>query len=83
MKFSVDEKSRLIEMAWEDRTPFEAISKQFHISEKSLVKFMRSELKLSSFIMWRKRVRGRATKNSKKNYIGFLRHQSKIHNKHR
>lgn len=47
---------RIIEMAWEDRTPFEAIDYQFGISEAEVIKLMRSELKESSFKLWRKRV---------------------------
>ena len=47
---------RIIEMAWEDRTPFEAISFQFGISEAETIKIMRNELKRSSFNLWRKRV---------------------------
>ncbi len=47
---------RIIEMAWEDRTPFEAISFQFGISEAETIKIMRTELKRSSFNLWRKRV---------------------------
>lgn len=47
---------RIIEMAWEDRTPFEAITFQFGISEAETIKIMRSELKRSSFNLWRKRV---------------------------
>lgn len=47
---------RIIEMAWEDRTPFEAIEMQFEVSESEVVKLMRKELKESSFKMWRKRV---------------------------
>ena len=47
---------RIIEMAWEDRTPFEAIKFQFGISESEVIKIMRSELKSSSFRLWRKRV---------------------------
>ena len=50
------EKNRIIEMAWEDRTPFDAIENQFDITESEVVKLMRSELKPSSFKMWRKRV---------------------------
>lgn len=53
------DKSRIIEMAWEDRTPFEAIEYQFGLSEKETIELMRSELKRSSFKMWRKRVSGR------------------------
>ena len=47
---------RIIEMAWEDRTPFEAITFQFGISEAETIKIMRTELKRSSFNLWRKRV---------------------------
>jgi uncharacterized protein (TIGR03643 family) len=47
---------RIIEMAWEDRTPFEAIEFQFGITEAEVIKLMRKELKQSSFKLWRKRV---------------------------
>ncbi len=47
---------RVIEMAWEDRTPFEAILFQFNLNEKEVIKLMRSNLKESSFKRWRKRV---------------------------
>ncbi len=47
---------RIVEMAWEDRTPFEAIEIQFGLAEKQVVALMRSELKRSSFNLWRKRV---------------------------
>ena len=49
-------KDRIIEMAWEDRTPFEAIKIQFDITEAEVIQLMRRELKRSSFILWRKRV---------------------------
>ncbi len=55
--------SRLIEMAWEDRTPFDAIESQFGLSEPQVIELMRSQLKRSSFNLWRKRVTGRATKH--------------------
>jgi uncharacterized protein (TIGR03643 family) len=55
---------RIIEMAWEDRTPFEAIAIQFDISEQEVIKLMRQYMKPSSFRMWRKRVQGRSTKHS-------------------
>jgi len=55
--------SRLIEMAWEDRTPFDAIEKSFDLSEPQVIKLMRRELKRGSFELWRKRVTGRATKH--------------------
>ena len=47
---------RIIEMAWEDRTPFEAIKVQFDLSEADVIALMRKELKRSSFNLWRKRV---------------------------
>ena len=57
--------NRIIEMAWEDRTPFEAIFLQFNINEKELKTIMRNNLKKSSFKLWRERVSGRKTKHSK------------------
>lgn len=56
---------RIIEMAWEDRTPFEAIKFQFHISEQQVIALMRKEMKPSSFRLWRARVQGRKTKHQK------------------
>jgi uncharacterized protein (TIGR03643 family) len=50
------DQDRIIEMAWEDRTPFEAIYLQFGLSEADIVTFMRRNLKRSSFNLWRKRV---------------------------
>lgn len=52
-------------MAWEDRTPFEAIAFQFGLTEQETIEIMRREMKPSSFRMWRKRVQGRTTKHSK------------------
>lgn len=65
MTLFVDEKSRIVEMAWEDRTPFEAIEQQFGLNESEVIKFMRSSLKPRSFKLWRERVSGRATKHIK------------------
>ena len=56
---------RIIEMAWEDRTPFGAIEFQFGLSESEVIDIMRREMKSSSFKMWRKRVQGRKTKHRK------------------
>jgi len=53
---SIEDIDRIIEMAWEDRTPFEAIEKQFGINESTVIKIMRKELKRSSFNLWRERV---------------------------
>ena len=65
MKFAVDEIQidRIIEMAWEDRTPFSAIEAQFGLSEQEVIKVMRKHMKASSFRMWRQRVQGRKTKH--------------------
>ncbi len=57
------EVDRVIEMAWEDRTTFEAIEFQFGLSEAAVIALMRSELKSGSFRAWRKRVSGRRTKH--------------------
>ncbi|RSK49960.1 TIGR03643 family protein [Hymenobacter rigui] len=54
---------RIIEMGWEDRTPFEAIEAQFGLAEKDVITLMRREMKASSFRMWRARMSGRATKH--------------------
>jgi len=62
---NLEEIDRIIEMAWEDRTPFEAIFLQFNINEKGLIAIMRNNLKKSSFKLWRERVSGRKTKHSK------------------
>jgi len=56
---------RIIEMAWEDRTTFEAIKFQFNLDEKQVIELMRKEMKMKSFKMWRKRVQGRKTKHQK------------------
>lgn len=61
---------RVIEMAWEDRTPFEAIAEQYGLNESQTIALMRREMKSSSFRMWRKRVTGRKTKHLHKR--GFV-----------
>jgi uncharacterized protein (TIGR03643 family) len=53
---SEEDIDRIIEMAWEDRTPFEAITYQFSLSEQEVIALMREQLKRSSFLLWRKRV---------------------------
>ena len=60
---------RVIEMAWEDRTPFDAIETQFGLSEQQVIDVMRQEMKASSFRMWRARVQGRKTKHTAKSPI--------------
>ena len=62
-QLSLLEIDRVIEMAWEDRTTFEAIEFQFGLSEADVIALMRSELKSGSFRAWRKRVSGRRTKH--------------------
>lgn len=54
--FNTEQTDRIIEMAWEDRTPFEAIKFQFGVTESEVIEIMRTELKISSFKLWRKRV---------------------------
>ena len=61
----IEDIDRIIEMAWEDRTPFEAIEFQFGIKENEVRKIMRTHMKESSFKMWRERVKCRKTKHSK------------------
>ena len=63
-KLSEDTVHRIIEMAWEDRTPIDAIKKQFSLSEKQIIMLMRTHLRPASFRNWRKRVTGRKTKHS-------------------
>lgn len=63
--FNELQKDRIIEMAWEDRTPFEAIAFQFGLKEKEVIEFMRKHSKASSFKMWRKRMTARKTKHLK------------------
>jgi uncharacterized protein (TIGR03643 family) len=67
------DKDRIIEMAWEDRTSFDAIKIQFGFTEPQVVELMRREMKLTSFKLWRKRVHGRATKHQKLFEPNFLR----------
>lgn len=61
-ELSERELDRVIEMAWEDRTPFEAIEHQFGLPEKEVIRLMRRNLKASSFRMWRKRVHSGVSK---------------------
>ena len=63
MTYCQADHSRIIEMAWEDRTPFEAIERQFGLNEPAVIAFMRTQLQERSFKRWRKRVTGRKTKH--------------------
>lgn len=76
----LDTVNRVIEMAWEDRTPFEAIELQFGLKEKDVIALMRRHMQASSFRMWRKRVSGRKTKHlQQRNFTGgrFRSHNQK------
>ena len=64
---------RVVQMAWEDRTPFEAIEVQFGLSEAEVIRLMRRQLKAGSFRLWRARVQGRATKHRRKRGGGVTR----------
>lgn len=76
MELSPEKIDRIIEMAWEDRTPFDAIKAQFGLPESEVIALMRREMKASSFIMWRKRVQGRATKHVAKRNFAVGPHKS-------
>lgn len=65
-RLAASDLSRVIEMAWEDRTPFAAIEHSYKLNETDVIKLMRQELKPSSFRLWRQRVSGRATKHQAK-----------------
>ena len=78
-EFSPADLSRIIEMAWEDRTPFEALEVQFSLKESEVVAIMRRELKRSSFELWRKRVHsGVSQKHLHKRMDGILRFQCNL-----
>ena len=64
-QYSDSDISRIIEMAWEDRTPFEAIQQLYGLDETAVIKLLRRELKASSFRLWRARVSGRVAKHLK------------------
>ena len=65
IRLSKDDLSRLIEMAWEDKTPFEAILNSYDVDESELMKLMQANLKPSSYRVWRKRVKERSSKHLK------------------
>lgn len=75
--------SRVIEMAWEDRTPFGAIEHSYGLNEAGVIKLMRQELKPSSFRLWRQRVSNRATKHQAKRDFGVGRAYCKTQYKQR
>lgn len=75
---STEDIDRIIEMAWEDRTPFEAITFQFGLPEAEVIKLMQREMKPSSFRMWRARVQGRSTKHQKLRSEETIRFKSRM-----
>ena len=81
IKFAAGDTSRIIEMAWEDRTPLEAIERQYGLNEGALVRLMRAELSKTAFKRWRARVNGRKTKHLQLRAKDVTRHQSSTHNK--
>ncbi len=78
MKLNEAQTDRVIQMAWEDRTTFEAIREQFGLQPGQVIKLMRKNLKPSSFRLWRERTTGRKTKHlSKRSFVvGRFRCQS-------
>lgn len=81
--FSQEDCSRIVEMAWEDRTPFEAIERLFGLNESQTIMLMRREMKAGAFKVWRKRVSGRTTKHLKLRPAGITRSHCKTQYKHR
>jgi uncharacterized protein (TIGR03643 family) len=73
---SEDEIDRIVGMAWEDRTPFDAITAQFGLSEAEVIELMRRQLKPSSWRHWRAHVNGRETKHAAKRGFAEGRHRS-------
>jgi len=69
---------RIIEMAWEDRTPFDAIKFQFGLAEADVKTLMKKELKFSSYKLWRKRVENCKTKHLAKRVTGIDRFKCKM-----
>jgi uncharacterized protein (TIGR03643 family) len=75
---AVKDIDRIIEMAWEDRTSFEAIEMQFGLKEKEVIALMRKEMKRSSFNTWRKRTNGRVTKHAALRSDSVIRFKCKL-----
>ena len=76
--FTDIEIDRIIEMAWEDRTPFDAIKFQFDLNEADVKKLMKKELKFSSYKLWRERVENCNTKHAAKRVEGIDRFKCKL-----
>ncbi len=79
-KYKLDERDidRIIQMAWEDRTPFDAITAQFGLSEAEVIKLMKQEMRLNNWKKWRARVQGRNTKHSRLGENKIKRFRSKM-----
>ena len=78
-----DDQSRLIEMAWEDRTPFEAIASLYGLQENDVIAIMRQQLKRGAFRAWRQRVSGRRTKHLARRPAEIIRAYCPTQYKHR
>tara|TARA_Y100001970_G_scaffold181191_1_gene220546 strand:+ start:1009 stop:1269 length:261 start_codon:yes stop_codon:yes gene_type:complete len=81
IELSKSDIDRIIEMAWEDRTTFDAIESQYGLKEQKVKELMRENLKTSSYRLWRKRVYGRKTKHLSKRDFIVGRHKSHDQNK--
>ena len=79
-QYNLDERAidRIVNMAWEDRTPFEAIEYQFGLKEAEVIKLMKFKMKLRNWKKWRARVQGRKTKHSKLRVLGVNRFKTKM-----
>jgi uncharacterized protein (TIGR03643 family) len=75
------DESRIVEMAWEDRTSFDAIERLYGLGESQVIELMRRAMKRSSFEMWRKRVTGRVTKHDARRIDEVVRHKAS-HRRH-
>lgn len=75
---TLPEIDRIIQMAWEDRTPFEAIKMQFGVSEAEVILLMKAEMRLQNWKKWRARVQGRTTKHAALRDEGVQRFKSKM-----
>jgi uncharacterized protein (TIGR03643 family) len=77
-EYTAEQMDRIIEMAWEDRTPFDAIHHQFGLKEADVKKLMKKELKFSSYKLWRERVENCQTKHAKKRVEDISRFKCKL-----
>lgn len=72
---------RIVEMAWEDRTPFDAIEAQFGVTEAEVIQLMKAEMRLRNWKKWRARVQGRKTKHAQLREDDVTRFKSKMQRK--